>query len=475
MEQSREPTWGKSWGQPPVRWVAHVDMDAFFASVEQRDKPELRGLPVIVANSPMSNERLQELALEIQKLVYRPEFIRGVRGVVASASYEAREFGVRSAMPLAKALSLCPEAVVLPGNFDRYRAVAEHLRRIWSEFSPVVEPMSLDEAYLDMTGCELYGGPVRGIGERLKARIREETGLTASVGLAAGKLMAKIASDLDKPDGLVVVQPGDEARTLAPLPVRAIPGIGPRTAEALYALGIGTIGRLAEYSESRLAAIFGVEQAASLIARAQGIDHSPVEPPGDPKSISRETTLVEDQCDLEELRSVLRVLSDQVGWQLRKEGFRARCIYIKLRLLPTKRTSSGFGRVITRRVTISAATDSGQAIYNAAASLLESAAQTTGLGSGQERVRLLGVGTASLASTTSSKGDSLYSVDEHGQGVMLLEPEPDIEPDTPDAARDSRLNAGVDAVRERFGFKAITLGAGVKRPDLDWQEGLTEF
>ena len=229
---------GELWRQSAQRWVFHVDMDAFFASVEQHDNPQLAGLPVVVGNSPMSMEKLREMAEAVRKLAHRPEFIKGVRGVVASASYEARAFGVRSAMPLAKALALCPDAVVLPGRFGRYREVAEHLRRIWADFSPVIEPMSLDEAYLDMTGAELSGGPIREIGERLKARIKAETGLTASVGIGSSKLIAKVASDLEKPDGLVVVAHGDEARTLAPLPVRALQGIGPRTDTVLQGMGI---------------------------------------------------------------------------------------------------------------------------------------------------------------------------------------------------------------------------------------------
>ncbi|HUP26788.1 MAG TPA: DNA polymerase IV, partial [Chloroflexia bacterium] len=224
---------GSLWDVTPRRWVAHVDMDAFFASVEQLDNPGLRNTPLIVGNSPLSIERLRELSREVEKLGRPPEFIKGIRGVVASASYEARAFGVRSAMPLARALVLCPGAVVLPGRFDRYRAVARTLHKVWSEFSPVVEPVSLDEAYLDMTGCELVDGPLDLIGRRLKARIKEETGLTASVGIASSKLVAKIASDLRKPDGLVVVAQGDEASTLADLPVRALPGVGPRSAEVL--------------------------------------------------------------------------------------------------------------------------------------------------------------------------------------------------------------------------------------------------
>jgi DNA polymerase IV len=324
------------WGQPARRWVAHVDMDAFFASVEQRDNPALRGRPVIVGNSPLTVEKLREFALEAQKLAHPPEYIKGVRGVVASASYEARAFGVRSAMPLAKALVLCPDAVVLAGRFGRYREVAERLRAIWSDFSPVVEPASLDEAYLDMTGCELTGGPILAVGKKLKARILDETGLTASVGIGPNKLVAKIASDLKKPGGLVVIAHGNEARTLAPLPVRVIPGVGPRAAEALLRYRITTVGQLASADPTELARSFG-DHAAGLISRALGNDDTPVQPPGDPKSISRETTLAEDESDLDVLGSILRTLADEVAWTLRREGFCARCVYIKLRLLPISR------------------------------------------------------------------------------------------------------------------------------------------
>src|SRR5687767_14202413 len=282
---------GVDWRLPARRWVAHVDMDAFFASVEQLDDPTLAGKPVIVGNSPHAMERLRKLAEEASRLARPPEFIKGIRGVVASASYEARAFGVRSAMPLARALVLCPQAVVLPGRFKRYREVATELRGIWGEFSPVIEPLSLDEAYLDLTGSELCDGPIRATGERLKRRIRDDTGLTASVGIASSRLVAKIASDLRKPDGLVVVEHGEEAALLAPMPVRTLPGIGPRTAESLARLGITTLGQLASYPTSKLARRFGHEQATLLQSRASGIDHSQVEPPGDPKQISKETTL----------------------------------------------------------------------------------------------------------------------------------------------------------------------------------------
>jgi DNA polymerase-4 len=463
-----------NWRRPPVRWVAHVDMDAFFASVEQLDKPELKGLPVIVGNSPMSMERLRELAQEAQRAPRLPEFIKGIRGVVASASYETRAFGVRSAMPLARALALCPEAVVLPGRFDRYGDVAKELRRVWSEFSPVIEPMSLDEAFLDLTGSELTGGPIREIGERLKRRIRESTGLTASVGISSSKLMSKIASDMEKPDGLVVVPHGAEAQVLAPMSVRALPGVGPKTGEALYALGISSIGQLAAYSEARLAALFGAEHAASLKQRALGIDNSAVEPPGDPKSISRETTLADDEGNMDELRALVRLLSDRVAWQLRQEHFKARCIYIKLRLLPKQRVwtpeGSGFGRLITRQVTIPDATDSDHTICTVATGLLEAAAKATGLGSGRELVRLIGVGTANLAHT----GDVQPRMEMEDAGPMsgkAHRPEQSSWGWQSKAQeRNQQLNTSLDAIRDRFGFKAITPAVGVKRPLMESPE-----
>ena len=448
------------WGQPARRWVAHVDMDAFFASVEQRDNPALGGRPVIVGNSPLTVEKLREFALEAQKLAHPPEYIKGVRGVVASASYEARAFGVRSAMPLAKALVLCPDAVVLAGRFGRYREVAERLRTIWSDFSPVVEPASLDEAYLDMTGCELTGGPILAVGEKLKARILDETGLTASVGIGPNKLVAKIASDLKKPGGLVVIAHGDEASTLAPLPVRVIPGVGPRAAEALLRYRITTVGQLASADPTELARSFG-DLAAGLISRALGKDDSPVQPPGDPKSISRETTLAEDESDLDVLKSILRTLADEVAWTLRREGFCARCVYIKLRLLPISRArqlegAPGFGRLITRQHTLQNPTDSGQEIFKTAVALLAATAASTGLAKGplsSQVVRLIGVGTSGLVTMANRPQPLLV----HTKGAQEI-----IHPEAT-ADKEHRLTASLDQIRERFGFEAIGPGNGTKR------------
>ncbi len=463
MAEDRTYRQGELWRQGAQRWVFHVDMDAFFASVEQHDNPQLAGLPVIVGNSPMSMEKLREIGEAVRKLEHRPEFIKGVRGVVASASYEARAFGVRSAMPLAKALALCPDALVLAGRFGRYREVAERLRGIWANFSPLVEPMSLDEAYLDMTGAELSGGPIREIGERLKARIREETGLTASVGIGSSKLIAKVASDLEKPDGFVVVAHGDEARTLAPLSVRALQGIGPRTGTVLQGMGIFTIGQLAVANPTVLALHFGADNAASLLRRAAGIDDSRVEPPGDPKSISRETTLAEDTGSLTEMTTILHGLADEVAWALREEGLSARCVYIKLRLLPTRRKwqpgGTGFGRLMTRQATLPMPTDLASLVYATALRLLEGTVKSTGLANGSEVVRLLGVGTASLTHTADMVGQF------PGQpGYISRKPEIEAEPaEKPE--RERQLSASIDTIRKRYGFDSIASATSARRRD----------
>ncbi len=446
------------------RWVFHVDMDAFFASVEQHDNPELRGKPVVVVNSPMTMERLRELAQELRRQPRMPEYIKGVRGVVASASYEARAFSVRSAMPLARALALCPDAVVLPGRFDRYREVAERLRAIWSDFSPTIEPVSLDEAYLDMTGAELSGGPIHEIGVQLKERIRAETGLTASVGIAQNKLVAKVASDLQKPDGLVIVRPGEEASTLAPLPVRALQGVGQRTEAMLDGLGIHTVGQLARANRAVLAFYVGGDNADSLLNHALGIDHRRVELPGDPKSISRETTMPDDTADLVTLKNMLVTLSDHLAWSLRNEDMCARVVILKLRLLPSRRRSrsegggdEGYGRLITRRTTLPMPIDSAGIISETACHLLEIAHRATGLRNGSEVVRLIGIGTANLLHTADLVGQfRIGQIDEDSnvrtETKVDVGQQPIVEPRV---ERDRKLNSSIDDIRKRFGYDSI--------------------
>ena len=233
--------------------IAHVDMDAFYASVEQRDRPELRGLPVIVGASP------------------------GGRGVVSAASYEARRFGVRSAMPISRAVRLCPHGVYLPVAMDKYQRVSGEIMAILGDFSPLVEPVSVDEAFVDLSGTQALFGPPDEAVRRIKTRIRADTGLTASAGLAANKFVAKVASDLRKPDGLVIVPPGTEAGFLAPLPVERLWGVGKVLAETLAGMGIATIGQLQGIPAATLARRFG-EHGRHLHDLAFGRDDRPVEP-----------------------------------------------------------------------------------------------------------------------------------------------------------------------------------------------------
>ena len=256
-------------------------MDAFYASVEQRDKPDLRGRPVIVGADPKG------------------------RGVVSAASYEARRFGVRSAMPISRAARLCPHAAFLPVDMAKYRAVSVQIMGILADFSPLVEPVSVDEAFIDLTGTEsLFGSPLEAV-RRIKQRIRDETQLTASAGLAANKFVAKVASDLQKPDGLVAVAAGGEARFLAPLPVDLIWGVGRVTAKALRDLGLATIGRLQTMPRSVLARRFG-KHGEHLHDLAFGRDDRPVEPYTAAKSMGAEETFESDCRDPARLATVLR-------------------------------------------------------------------------------------------------------------------------------------------------------------------------
>ena len=243
----------------------HIDLDAFFVSVEQVLNPELKGKPVVVGGKP---DR---------------------RGVVATASYEARAFGLHSGMPLATASRLCPQAIFIEGSFPRYRDASKRFMAILADFSPYLEPMGLDEAYLDATGFESIHGSIRQMAAAIKKRIKDELGLCASVGIASCKVVAKVASDLSKPDGLLEVPAGEERSFLAPLPVGQLPGIGKKSERVLKGLGVNTIGQLAALPSGILKSHFG---AAGVIIHnhANGIDDSKVEPPGEAKSISRETT-----------------------------------------------------------------------------------------------------------------------------------------------------------------------------------------
>jgi DNA polymerase-4 len=376
----------------PPRIIAHVDMDAFYASVEQRDRPALRGRPVIVGADP-----------------------RG-RGVVSAASYEARRFGVRSAMPIGEAARLCPHAAFLPVDMERYQAVSAQVMAILGDFSPLVEALSVDEAFLDLTGTErLLGAPVETV-HRIKARIRAETGLTASAGLAPNKFLAKVASDLRKPDGLVVVAPGREAAFLAPLPVERIWGVGQRMADALAALGVRSIGQLQRMPRATLVARFGA-QGGHLHDLALGRDDRPVEPWSAAKSVGAETTFGQDCRDPAVLRVTLRGHAERVARQLREAGLSASRVTLKLRF--------GDFRTVTRARS-GDPTQDGLELFRRALDLLE-----------RERVadpiRLIGLSASALGPG--------------GTGQLpLLDPA---------AVRRERLAHAIDALTDRFGRDAV--------------------
>ena len=337
----------------PKRHIIHADFDAFYAAVEQLDNPELRGKPVVVGGSPEG------------------------RGVVASASYEAREFGVRSAMPMRTALALCPQAVRVPSNFARYREVSRRAMAVFADTTPLVEPLSLDEAYLDVTEAVAEGDRVRDIALHVKRRIRSELGLTISLGVAASKSVAKIASDFQKPDGLTIVPHGEERTFLAPLEVGRLWGVGPKTAERLHAHDIRTIGQLAAMPEEWFAARFG-RTGPRMRSLAMGVDDSRVSVERETKSISAETTLDQDTGDPEALMELVNRLSLDVAQALERKSLQGRTVKLKLRL-------SDF-TTFTRQKTLPEHVGSSSEIAAAAGVLLR--AELTG----RRQFRLVGVG-----------------------------------------------------------------------------------
>jgi DNA polymerase IV len=297
---------------PPstTRTILHLDMDAFFAAVEQRDRPELRERPVIVGADPKGG--------------------RG-RGVVSTASYEARRFGVASAMPISRAYRLCPEGVFLRGDMDKYLRVSEQIMEILRRFTDLVEPLSIDEAFLDVTGSRRALGDGETIARALKSTIQAELGLTASVGVATSKLVAKIASDMRKPDGLLIVPPGDEATFLAPLPLRKLWGIGPKTEEHLAKAGFHTIGDLARCEPATVERRLGTH-GHDLVQLARALDDRPVTADaGAARSLGQEHTFDRDVADVERLRRTLLALADNVARRLREHDLAGRTITLKYR------------------------------------------------------------------------------------------------------------------------------------------------
>jgi len=395
--------------------ILHADMDAFYASVEQRDRPELRGKPVIVGGG-------------------------GPRGVVSAASYEARAFGVRSAMPGFEARRLCPDGIFLRGDMRKYSAVSRDVFAVFARFSPLVEPISLDEAFLDLTGTERLLGPPRAAGEALRRAVREATGLAVSVGIAPTKMVAKIASDEAKPDGLLEVTADEVRAFLEPLPVGRVWGVGPVAEARLRAAGITTIGELARQDPERLRGRLGEalgEQAATL---ARGLDPRAVVPDRDAVSYSEENTFDTDVSDRERIGAVIQDHAESVARRLRRDGLAARTVVLKVKLAAkrTPQLPGGMGEggdwrggaraypILTRRATLAEPSDDGAAFTREAKKLL--------LRTPAVPIRLVGVGATNLIPLAAAQ-------------LALFEPR--------ERRKSVRLNRALDEIAERFGSRAV--------------------
>ncbi len=367
---------------PSVPGVVHLDLDAFFAAVEQRDKPSLRGKPVVVGGT-------------------------GGRGVVSTASYEARAFGIGSAMPTARARRLCPNAAYLGGRFEAYREVSRQVMELAHELSPLVEPLSLDEAFVDLSAAhpDLDVAAVTAIAEDFRAAVRARTGLTVSVGAGASKLVAKIASDLRKPDALVVVPPAEQEDLLAPMSVRTIPGVGAVTGDRLVRAGLKTIGALAAADEGELVRMLGKAHGTALLAFARGIDPRPVVAEREAKSVSAEETFAVDLTDRRDLAERLRRMADRVAARLAAAGLSGRTVTVKVRRYDFS--------TLNRSRTLAHATSSAREIVQNATELLDTVDVADG-------VRLLGVGVSGLSEF--SQADLLADLED------AVEPEADGSP-----------------------------------------------
>ena len=417
MTDTRHPCEDRPW---VGRAILHVDLDAFFAAVEQLDHPEWRGQPVIVGGDPTR------------------------RGVVSTCSYEARVFGVRSAMSSVRAQQLCPGAIWAPSHFERYHEVSQAVRDIFADESPLVQPVSIDEAYLDVTPGRFTTEHPVVIARRIRARVAE-LGVTCSVGVSAVKSVAKIASDHDKPDGLTVVCPGEEAAFLAPLPVRAMPGIGPRTAERLKTLGIRTLGDLAAFDEVTADEVLG-SHGFGLVERARGADPRDVHANQSVKSVSNERTFATDVRLPSEVDGALATLAAKVGQRLRRKDLAGRTVTVKLRF-------SDFTTKTVRR-TLPVPTND-EATFGPVARELLGSAWSPGIG-----LRLLGVGVSGFDERTLQ----LDLLDESGAAG---EPAADARPAA--RGRDAReeLVRGLDAVRAKFGDGAVKYGRELKATPKD--------
>ncbi len=383
-----------------ARTIVHIDMDAFFAAIEVLDNPSLKGKPVIVGGSTS-------------------------RGVVSTASYEARRFGVHSAMPIFKAKERCPQGMFLPVRKDRYQEVSRKVVDILKVFTPLVEQVSIDEAYLDVTGCEALLGGAREIARHIKARIGKETGLTCSIGIAPNKFLAKVASDMHKPDGLTILSRDEVDSFLSRLPVEKIPGVGKRTLEGLRHYGIKTVGDLKRLNKERLLKGFG-KFGLRLHELARGIDDSPVVPSRKVKSISSEETLQSDTDDLTSLGILVTSHADNVACRLRKGGFNARTITLKIKL-------DDFSEM-SKSLTISHSSNSTKIISDSALKLLLNSPP-------RRKVRLIGVAVSNLEVTKEEVQSSLFTL--RGK-----------------EDKERKTDEAMDEIRRRFGGKLIRRGRG---------------
>jgi DNA polymerase IV len=405
-----------------MRSVLHVDMDAFYASVEQHDHPELRGLPVIVGGG-------------------------SARGVVAAASYEVRRYGVHSAMPTRIALERCPSAIVIPPRMGRYREVSAAVFAVFHEFTPMVEGLSLDEAFLDVTGSrDLFGAP-EVIAREIKTRITARTGLNGSVGIAHNKLLAKIASDLQKPDGLVIIRPEEVTGLLDPLPIRRLSGIGAKTAARLEAVGLHTFGDVRAAPDATLWPLFG-RYTARVRDRAAGIDERPVVCDWHEKQVSAEETFESDLRKPEDLHSELARLTDRVGVRLRGKALMTATVTVKIR----RRDFTTY----TRSRSFKPATQETATLLGVARELLDSWLTEQP----RAAVRLLGVGLGTL--TPAQQLDLFAAPTRVAAGRMERPPE----------RAAARLDPTLDRIREKFGAQALQRASSLERDPKE--DGFTE-
>ena len=389
-----------------LRNILHVDMDAFFVSVEEVLDPSLRGKPVIVGGDPNG------------------------RGVVAAASYAARKYGIHSAMPLGRARRLCPSAIFLRGSHRRYAEFSRRIFDVLRSYSPLVEPMSLDEAFVDLSGCLRLHGPLQDTAQQIRDSIREQVGINASIGIASNKLVAKVASAGVKPNGMLWIVPGMERRFLAPLGVERIPGIGPKSAAELKRMGVRTVAQLADLPLEWLEQAYG-KWGTALYFKARGVcERLVVAEEEDSRSISRETTLEEDSFDPQFLESILSYLVEKSAGQLRGENLYTRSVTLKLRYSDFK--------TVTRCHTLRESTDDDGIVFHAVSSLFRK------LFTRRTRVRLIGVSLSSLSRSRFQQSD-------------LFAP---AEPEQRD-----RLFRGIDRIRGKYGFHSILKAGSIFNED----------